>query len=266
MSRKRFSGFPFIDVESAINKLQILYDREGRNSVNVKIAVEHWGYAWSSSGGKQTVSALRVFGLIEDLGKGDSRQIRLSELGLRILLDTREDSTERDNDIKTAALRPKIFQELWMKWKDTDLPSDANIRHFFIFEKGINEKSANNFVKVFRNTVDFANLSASDSISEENEGDEASTDSPEHDISTTDIQPDVYLEIPTEEKTEIRQDLFSLNEGQVLIRLPKVLSVDSYEDLKTWIDLILRSVERSTVDNNRTQEKLKANADEAKSD
>ena len=266
MSRKRFSGFPFIELESAIKKLQTLYEQEGRNSVNIKVAVKHWGYAETSSGGKQTISALRIFGLIEGLGKADSRQIQLSELGLQILLDTREDSTGHDNAIKTAALKPKIFQELWMKWKDTGLPSDANIRHFFIFQRGVTEKSANNFVKVFRKTVKFANLSAADSISEENEVDEVSVDSPKRDVSSTDIRPDVHSKILVEEKTNIREDLFSLDEGQVVIRLPKVLSRSSYEDLEAWVRLILRSAKRSIVDNDQTQEELETNAEEADSD
>ena len=259
MNKKRFFGFPSIDLESAINKVKTLHEKEGGNSVNIKIASTHWGYSEKSSGGRQTTSALKIFGLIEDSGRTDSRKIQISKLGLRIILDEREDSSERDNAVKIVALKPKIFEELWKEWKDTGLPSDANISHFLIFEKGINDKRAKNFVKIFKDTVTFANLSSSDPVSEENEGDEVITDSPKPEASSTGSQSDVYLKIPAEEKTEIRQDLFSLSEGQVIIRLPKVLSRDSYQDLKGWIDLILRNVERSIVDNNQTQKKPETN-------
>ena len=209
MSKKKHFGVPFINLESAINKVKDLYDQEGRNSVNIQIAVDHWGYSEASSGGRQTTSALKTFGLIEDLGRGEAREIQLSELALRILLDTREDSTERDNAIKAAALKPKMFEELWRKWRSTGLPSDANMLHFLIFEKGINEKSAANFVKIFKDTISFANLSASDPISEENEGDDGSTDSYKDEMSSTDTQLNISQKAPLEKKTDIRQASFS---------------------------------------------------------
>lgn len=42
-----------------------------------------------------------------------------------------------------------------------------------------------------------------------------------------------------------RQDIFSLNEGQVILQWPAQLSAESYEDFESWIQLQLRKIKRS---------------------
>lgn len=43
----------------------------------------------------------------------------------------------------------------------------------------------------------------------------------------------------------IRQDVFSLSEGQAVLRWPETLSPESFEDFKGWLQLVLRKVARS---------------------
>ncbi len=42
-----------------------------------------------------------------------------------------------------------------------------------------------------------------------------------------------------------RQDVFSLDEGQVILQWPAKLSADSYEDFESWIQLQLKKIKRS---------------------
>lgn len=42
-----------------------------------------------------------------------------------------------------------------------------------------------------------------------------------------------------------RQDVFSLDEGQVILQWPSQLSAESYEDFESWIQLQLRKIKRS---------------------
>lgn len=42
-----------------------------------------------------------------------------------------------------------------------------------------------------------------------------------------------------------KQDVFSLSEGDAVLRWPEDLSEDSYEDFKGWLELVLRKVARS---------------------
>jgi len=65
--RVRSPSFPFISLPEAVHRARELYDAERRNLVHPDVAVAHWGYARSSSGGKQTIAALRAYGLVEDV-------------------------------------------------------------------------------------------------------------------------------------------------------------------------------------------------------
>jgi hypothetical protein len=42
-----------------------------------------------------------------------------------------------------------------------------------------------------------------------------------------------------------KQDIFSLSEGDAVLRWPEHLSPDSYEDFKGWLELVLKKVARA---------------------
>ena len=93
---------------------------------------------------------------------------------LKILLDTRGDSSERDALIKQAALAPKIHQQIWNKWGEGI--SDENLRHALVFdwETPFNEKSVDGFIREYRDTIAFAKLTESDKVpSEDSDNDGA---------------------------------------------------------------------------------------------
>jgi hypothetical protein len=128
------------------------------------VAAGHWGFKLKSSGGLTTVAALKGFGLMRDVESGGGgRSIQLTELALRILLDERDPSPERDAAIKQASLSPKIHAELWKKWP-MELPSDGELRHQLIFEWKFNENSVADFIQEYKDTIAFATLTASDTI------------------------------------------------------------------------------------------------------
>jgi len=59
---------------------------------------------------------------------------------------------------------------------------------------------------------------------------------------------------PTALITGVKQDIFTLEEGQVVLQWPAKLSQDSYEDFEGWINLILRRAKRSIVQEPDRQE------------
>lgn len=241
MAKAKSIHYPFINLERALLRVEQLYEKEGRNPANTKVAVQHWGYGKASSGGRQTVAALRAFGLIDASGEKNARSVQISELALLIIRDKREDKTELDEAIKTAATKPKIFNEMWGKWGQTGLPSDANIAHFLMFEKEINEASANKIIKIFKETISFAKLTKSDHATKEDEEiDEG--DNTTEEVASKDTKRGPSLELPTQ-KTEMRQYSFSLDEGQVTIQLPKGLSKDSHEELRSLLGYMLHNAE-----------------------
>lgn len=166
--RLRSPAYPYVNLETAIKRAKEFYDKEQRNGANLRIAVKHWGYEEKSSGGTQTAAALISFGLLKDEGTGDKRRVQLTPLALRILLDIRQESKERAEAIKQAAMSPKIHQRLWKRW-GVNRPSDEQLRHTLIldWEPPFNENSVDGFIREYKDTVTFAKLSESDRVSPE---------------------------------------------------------------------------------------------------
>lgn len=287
-ARTRSPAYPGIGLEIAIKRTKELYTQEKMNPVPLTIAVKRWGFKEKSSGGLVTIAALKSFGLLKDSGSGKDRKLQLTDEARRILLDTRQESHERDQLIKDAALRPKIHNTLWKKW-GTELPSDETVRHALIFDWSFNENIVGDFIKEYKDTILFAKLTESDTISSGSEdksqikvgdyvqwetaagiqfeanrvtgfsGDGAfafvegtSTGLPIDELSM------VQAPNSASEKERLIQaikhvaprvgmnnDTFTLDEGQVILQWPAKMSPESYEDFKSWLDLVARKAKRA---------------------
>src|SRR6266853_1449476 len=139
-TKERSPNFPFIPLDEAVTRAREFYDKEKRGVAPFEVAVRHWGYSPSSSGAKQTVAALKQYGLMEDEGSGRQRGVRLSDLALRILLDPRS-GPEREEYKRQAALMPTVAREVYEKWENS-MPSDATLSHYLILERGFNAPTA----------------------------------------------------------------------------------------------------------------------------
>ena len=181
MTRKRSPSYPGINLETALQRAQQLYAREKENWINVDVTATIWEY--SSIKNSQvliSVAALKKFGLIEDNEKeiGGRRQIRLSELALRILRDPRTESPERQERIKIAALTPDIHKELWEEYKG-NLPSDENLMFTLRDEYKFSDSGSEEFIKEFKSTITYSGLDkdlGTSYISEDNDSDKVGKD------------------------------------------------------------------------------------------
>lgn len=154
-SRDRSPSFPIITLEQAIGRAKEFYDQEKRGSAPYQVVAKHWGYSPSSSGALQTVSAMKQYGLMtEEGGTGNERKVRLTELALRILLDTRPDSIERAEFMAQAARMPTVVGEILQKWPDT-LPSPDTLNHYLVLERQFNEATAAKAVKIINGNKAF---------------------------------------------------------------------------------------------------------------
>lgn len=143
--KDRSPRFPFISLEKALERAARFYAKEKRGSAPFAAAAEHWSYSPSSSGALQTFAALKSYGLLD----GAHKSVRLSDLALRILLDKRDDSTEREQLKRQAALSPSIAADINNKWPD-GLPSDATLNHYLVLELGFNESTASKVVNIIK--------------------------------------------------------------------------------------------------------------------
>jgi hypothetical protein len=165
--RLRSPAYPYFNLETAIARARSFHQHEGRNAAPLAVAGTHWGYEAKSSAAAQAAAALMSFGLMQDEGTGDKRKVKLTQDGLKILLDKRPESHERDELVKNAALSPKIHKQIWDKWGAGI--SDDNLRHALLFdwEVPFNENSVDSFIREYRDTIRFAKLSESDKLNAE---------------------------------------------------------------------------------------------------
>jgi len=163
--RDRSPQYPFISLKVALERAKEFYAKERRNAAPVSIAVTHWKYKPKSSGGIQTIAALKSYGLLTDKGSGAARTVQLTESAWAIIRDERTVSAERDAAIKQAALRPKIHATLWQKYGMTE-PSPETLRHYLRFDLKFNDNAVGDFIREYKETISFAKMGDSDTVTE----------------------------------------------------------------------------------------------------
>jgi hypothetical protein len=151
-------------------RAETLYEAHRREPTRLSALAETWGYSPASSGLQQTVAALKQYGLLEEIRVGEDRKVQISDLARRILSDLRPGA--REQALKEAGARPKLIAEYLPKWLPVR-PSDAHCISELHFDRGFNQTAAKLFLKVFDETVSFADLRNSD---KENEDEPAPAD------------------------------------------------------------------------------------------
>jgi hypothetical protein len=221
----RSPSFPFIGLREALDRARAFYEAEQRNAARAEVAAAHWGYSAKSSGGKQTIAALRAFGLLE----GDSL-VKLSGRGLRLVLDEREGSEERERLLQQAALMPPVHARLWERY-GAELPSAQTLRLWLILDEGFNENSVADFLSEYRETLEHAKLLPRP-VREE-----AGEDRP--------AAPPLPPSPPRRaaETAEVDPMIFPLLDGNAVeLRIRRKISSAEVEDLRTVFELWLRKI------------------------
>ena len=228
----RSPSFPFIDLETAIQRAEQFYEAERRNAAPSDIAVSHWGYSSKSSGGKQTLAALRAYGLLTGTGR-----VSLTPRALKIVV---AGAPDRAKAIREAALAPAEFKKLWSE-HGAEPPSDQSLRHELVINRGFNENAVDDFLKNYKNTIDYSGLLDSATMSAEGEDSgETPTTSGEPSMQTQAIGPKV-ASAPL--STEVPPVTFPLPRGNVVeIRLKKSVTTKEFQQLKQLFDLLGPSV------------------------
>lgn len=239
--KHRSPNYPAMNLKRAVERVAALNEKYKRFHVPIAQAFELWVLKPNSSSGQQCIGALKAYGLIDVEGEGDARKIRVSDVAHKIVAN----HADRAKLLQQVALRPAIHSELWTKFKTPEgLPPDEILRQYLVFdrEEGVfNEDSVGSFISSFRETLAFAQLNDADMMVEE---ENPSGDNPMHDVPNPTTPP----EKPAFVKPlapGAREDVYTLEEGQVILRMPGKLSAASYQDFEDWVNLVLRKAKRS---------------------
>lgn len=162
--RFRSPPFPYISLERALPKAEQMYAAVRHHSAAIPTAAKAWDLGPKSSATAQSIGALIQYSLLLDEGAGDTRRVKLSPLALKIVMDKRPNSTERDEALKEAALAPRTFSELHATYGPAVDVDDDLLIHALTAERvqagkaPYSEQSAADVVRIFRDTVCFAKL------------------------------------------------------------------------------------------------------------
>ncbi|SEN11398.1 hypothetical protein [Bradyrhizobium sp. OK095] len=235
--------FPFINLEKALTRAQELFsaDQKGRE-MTIGAAFAVWGYSEKSSGGFQTIAALKMYGLLKDSSGGDSRKVGLTDSALWYFRDERDH--EKQKLAREFALAPKLIAALWDQWQASP-PADPVARSHLKAERGLNDQGARTLLAIYKENLAFADLKAGDKVNlvgsepEEPEMEQAQAPSPlERALGRALAIP------PTLPRADTLQEVFYLDEGPVTLSAPSMLSPESYQDVADRLAIFLRGLKR----------------------
>lgn len=217
----RSPSFPFISLRIALERARALYDVEKRSAVRPETAAGHWRYSGKSSGGKQTIAALRQYGLLE--GEGT---VRLTDQAVRLLLD--EGSPERERLLQKAALLPGIHAKLWAKYGPA-LPEDSSLRLSLVLGEGFNDNTVGELIAEYRETLEFAKL----------------LDGPQDEATNQPLPFPRLAPPPQAEPSASEVDPVSfplLHDNAVEFRIRQKISPDEVKDLQALFEIWLKKI------------------------
>ena len=150
MAAQRSPNYPRVDLGTALELIEKLYDREKRAPFPVDSAAVAWGYTIKSGSVRVRMGALRQYGLITRGGK----ESKLTDRALTLMI-RHPGSRQYQIALREAALFPSLFNEI----HDTRLnASDDTLAHYLIMEKNFTPDGADRFIRSFRASMATAEL------------------------------------------------------------------------------------------------------------
>lgn len=143
--------FPFTSVTKAMERAEKIYQSDrGGKGLNPPQAFAAWGYSPKSSGGFQTVGALKGYGILDDKGGKEDKVLTLSSAARRYF------QTEIDEDraglLNQFARSPKLFAHLLDHWDDGS-PPDPVARTYLKTVIGLNDQSAKAALSIYKDNL-----------------------------------------------------------------------------------------------------------------
>lgn len=154
--KKAGTRFPFINLQKAVERAKLLFEADQRGrEMGIPAAFSVWGYSEKSSGGFQTIAALKGYGLLKEGSGADARKVGLSDEALLYFRDERPEA--KSKLLKVFALRPKLIAALWNDWGATP-PADTIARSQLKTEAGLNDQSSRSLLSIYKENLSYSEL------------------------------------------------------------------------------------------------------------
>lgn len=147
MSRTRSPNYPQISLPEAIQQIEKIQKKEGRNAATDEVLVKLMGYGGLNGSSMAVLSGVRKYGLLEKVGEKESK---VSPLAMSILFP--HDQAEKAEAIREAAGKPTLFAEISEKWPQQP-PSDENLTAYLV-RNGFSQSTVGNVIRCYRETME----------------------------------------------------------------------------------------------------------------
>lgn len=157
---RRSPNYPYLGLKESLKWTHVLYEANDSHYAGLGAVAAQLGLSVKSSSLLKYIGAMSQFGLVEDKGSGESRQVKVSDSGLDLVLKG-ENTEEWVQLLKKAALKPKLHSELWTKYGGQLPPSDDGIRFYLLREREegkFNRSTVDGFIEQLRKTLKYAGL------------------------------------------------------------------------------------------------------------
>jgi hypothetical protein len=153
-TRHRSPNYPGIGLRDAVQKVSAIYKADALAGSPKVAALRHMGFENSHGEAGRVVSALKSFGLIEEVNE----MIKITPRGVNIV--ARPDGDQQRSDaLREAAVSPEIYAELIRQYQHSGLPGNTSLESELKAAKRFNPNAVDGFIRDFRDTLDFAGLS-----------------------------------------------------------------------------------------------------------
>lgn len=249
VSKSRGPAYPYVDLPGALKRLDQIIGAglSTKQTVAPEAMYGFWQMGVKSSSARQTLAALKYFGLVEYVGTGRERRVKLTDRAMILAHDKSPTSARRISALREAALLPDIFGEIYSEKGGPFLPPRESLILDFTLEKGFDKESAEKAVDNFLASVQLAGLdrptseaSSSPTVEAEDERVQGSSIP-----KAAPRQESARSASPLLDAREgYKDDTYATADGDVTLRWPIALSSDSLEELEEWTQLILRKIKR----------------------
>lgn len=245
IKRDRSPSYPSIPLGAAAARLATLDEYFKRHPAPFKQIGLAWGMKPGSSQSSSTAAALKSFGLVDYQGSGDDLKVVLSDEG-RTYLRAQQDEVKRAV-LRRSVLKPKAIAKYWAQWGATRPPDPVCLDELILKAK-FTQAGAETFLKVYDASIATAGLSDSDKVDPEDTSNDSSLDDDAEWLRLPPATGGAVL--PAASQRGIKpmdahlQDVFNVDDGQVIIQWPTTMTTDSFTDFVAWLEIVKRKIQR----------------------
>lgn len=166
--QQRSPKYPYIGLDLALERTKAIHSKIREHAQPREVVAQAYGKPVTSSATMQTFSTLLQYGLLENVSGDGGRRMRVSDLA-QTILHPHAPQERVQAATQKAALSPPIFKELWEKFGDTREVSEKIPLYYLTADRErehgstFTERAANEVLRVYQATLEFAGVSDSDS-------------------------------------------------------------------------------------------------------